>query len=707
MGNSRKSKNRRRKLNRTAEVRQARLQPSPTISNDKKGEKVFPKQAKGENASVSASANPKKAPTKSSANGSAKSKSEKNDFNVPKSDKLNISLIARVLKIFGRHYLKYWKTLTFAYACLFATVGLTMLAPWPLKLILDQIILQEPVPPEYSIIAPLMNIEPRQLLIWLCVAIVVMAFLKAVVSYFNKFFMSATGDRIQTDIRDRVFAHLQRLSLSFHESVRSGNMIFLLTSDVNKMKTIMIDMPQDVTHRVTSILLAAFLMFILDWQLCLMALASAPLIYLATTYFGRGMAKAMRRRREQEGEVAAVIAENVTSIELVQAYGREESEIKRFIRESRKSLRAMIKYLTAGRALSRVIDVFILGSTAAILYFGGLFALERQITPGVLVLMTVYVAEVKSAVEKFSEFIFKLIKAQASGERLLKLVENDMIVEDAPDAEAAPALRGKIEFEQVDFSYRKGNQVLDDLSFVVEPGETVALMGASGAGKSTIISLLMRFYDPQKGRIKIDGVDIRNFTLKSLRDQITVVMQEAKLFQQSVKDNIAFGRVGANDDDVFEAARLAEAHEFIVKMQAGYDTMMEEGGENLSGGQKQRINIARAMIRDTPIIILDEPATGVDAFAEAKINAAMEKLTRDKTTFIIAHNFSTIAHADKIMFLEAGRIAGMGTHKTLMKTSDAYKKLYEAQFGWQKSLNDDGMKNGRASMKKLDTAKSA
>ncbi|MGH7599378.1 MAG: ABC transporter ATP-binding protein, partial [bacterium] len=242
-------------------------------------------------------------------------------------------------------------------------------------------------------------------------------------------------------------------------------------------------------------------------------------------------------------------------------------------------------------------------------------------------------------------------------------------------------LPGRIEFKNVSFAYNKrGKEVLKNLNFAVEPGETVALVGHSGAGKSTLVSLLLRFYDPQQGKILIDRRNIRRFTVKSLRSQITILLQDAKLFRQTVRENIAFGKVGASEEEIIEAAKLAEAHDFIMQMPEGYDTMMEEGGDNLSGGQKQRINIARAIIRNTPIVILDEPATGLDAKAEAKINAAIQRLTRDKTTFIIAHKFSTIAGADKILLLEEGQLAHQGRHEQLLCESAAYRELYELQF---------------------------
>lgn len=599
-------------------------------------------------------------------------------------EKLNFKGLVRIYKVFGRHYKKYWKILTVAYLCLFGTIGVMVLTPWPLKLILDHIILKQPLPEFFSFLNPLYSGNPRLLLLLLALSIVVIAFLEATFSYFNKFWVSATGDRINADIRERVFSHLQRLSLSFHESMQSGNLIYLLTADVKEMKKVLIDFPQDLTNRVVSFAVYAGLMLALDWRLGLIGLCTMPLIYFFTKYFGGGMRTAITKKRKQEGKVAAIIAENVTAMALVQAYGREETERARFTSGNKESLQAQLRALSLSRTFARIVEFLVALSAAGVLYFGGLYALEGAILPGTLVVFMAYMRDIYGIFEKFSELFLGIAKSQVSGERLLELVENDMIVQDDPKAAPAPAFQGRVEFKNVSFAYKKGREVLKNLNFTVEPGETVALVGHSGAGKSTLISLLLRFYDPQQGQILIDGQDLRQFTLKSLRDQMTIVLQEAKLFRQTVRENIAFGKSGATEEDIIEAAKLAKAHDFIMRMPEGYNTMMYEGGDNLSGGQKQRINIARAIIRNTPLMILDEPVTGLDARAEAQINAAIHRLTRGKTTFIIAHKFSTIAAAEKILLLEDGEVAHYGSHEQLLRESPQYRELYELQFGRQK-----------------------
>ncbi|MGH7454685.1 MAG: ABC transporter ATP-binding protein, partial [bacterium] len=408
----------------------------------------------------------------------------------------------KIYKVFGRHYKKYWKTLAVAYLSLFAAIGATVLAPWPLKLILDYVILAQPLPKTFAFLNPGLGHRPELLLLLLACAIVLAAFLEAFFSYINKFWVSSTGDRINADIRGRVFAHLQRLSLSFHDSARSGNLVYLLTADVQKMKEILINFPQDFLHRFFLFGAYAVLMLALDWRLALIAISIAPVFYLFTRHFGRGLKKAAMIKREQESEVASIIAENVTLMAVVQAYGREKSEQARFRAENRESLEAQLRALRLEKTYNRVADFLITLSTAGVLYFGGRYALGSEILPGTLVLFVAYLRDIYGSAEKFSGVFINLAKAQASAERLRELVENDMVVQDGPNASSAPLLPGQIEFKNVSFAYNKrGKEVLKNLNFAIEPGETVALVGHSGAGKSTLVSLLLRFYDPQQGKI--------------------------------------------------------------------------------------------------------------------------------------------------------------------------------------------------------------
>ncbi len=602
------------------------------------------------------------------------------------SEELSFKTLFRVFRKFGRHYKKYWKILLVSFLSLMVTIGIAVLKPWPLKLILDYVILERPLPDAWAFLNPWLESHIFMVLLALASSIVVLAVLEAIFSYFNKFWLSSTGDRINADIRERVFGHLQKLSLSFHTESRTGKMIYLLTSDIGKMKDILVNFPQDVLHRAGLFLSYSAMMFWLNWKLALITLVTFPFFYFFTRYFGAGMKKFTKRARKQESEVASILSENLQAMALVQAYGREDSERARFAAENEQNLKSKLKTLKLYRTFSRILDIIVGGGIALVLYFGGKFALNGEILPGTLVVFFTYVQDMFGTVHHFNEIFLQLAKSQVSAERLLEVLDEESTVKDSPGATPARALKGHIVFQNVGFSYKTGKKVLDNLSFEVKAGETVALVGHSGAGKSTLISLLLRFYDPQEGTILIDGKEIQRYTIKSLRNQMTILMQDARLFQMSVRENIAFGKKGATEAEIIRAAKLAEAHDFIMKMPQQYDTIMYEGGENLSGGQKQRINIARAIIRDKPIVILDEPATGLDSRSEMLVHNAIRHLTRNKTTFIIAHKFSTIVNADKIMLLEAGKLIHMGPHEELLASCKEYRELYELQFAPVKHL---------------------
>ena len=599
---------------------------------------------------------------------------------------LNIGALIQTFRIFGRHYRPYARTLILAYSCLFLTIFFSALTPWPLKLILDYVVIPNPLP-EWLGVLPSLGIDsPKEMLFVFAVSLVVLTLLTAVTSFINKFYLSSSGERIIADIRERIFAHLQRLSLTFHDDSRRGSLIYSLTSDIDRLKTIIIDLPQDLTHRGVTVAVFIGLMLGLDWRLGLIGLASLPFVALAVRFFGAHIRRAMKRRRKMEAQIASVIAENIPALMLVQAYAQEEQESKRFSVENIASMKAKIQALALMRTYGRVMDFLLFSSMAAILYFGGKLALGGGLMVGTLVLSLTYLQEIHGALQKFNGMFEKVIRAQVAAERLNELVKEDMVVQDTPTARPAPPLQGKIEFKNVSFAYHNGKEAIRDISFTVEAGETLALIGPSGAGKSTLISLLLRFYNPQQGQILVDDQDIQGFTLKSYRSQITVLMQEARLFNQTVRENILFGRPDATEEEMIRAARMAQAHEFILQMPQGYDTVIHEGGANLSGGQIQRINIARAILRNTPIVILDEPSTGLDPEVEMAVNQAIQNLIKGKTAIIVAHKFLTIRNAHKILLLHQGERQAFGPHEALLKTSLAYQQFIRTQFAWREKL---------------------
>jgi ATP-binding cassette subfamily B protein len=613
--------------------------------------------------------------------------SHSEQYQMPSSNaapEMSYRTLLRLYKVFGRHYKKHWKLAAVAYSGLLLTILIALVAPWPLKLILDHVILGNPLPEKAAFLSRWFGEKNTELVLaGLVLAFILCQVLDSVFSYMHRVGILSIGEKLVTDIRQHVFAHLQRLSLSFHESARSGDLVYRLTADIHDVKAILVQLPQQCVYRLIMILSHVGLMLVLEWRLALMAFGMIPILYYFQWRLGSSVRSATQSKKSKESDVTSLVTENVTAMALVQAYGREDLQQARFASENRGSLDFELTALRLTQTFKRLSDLLIAMGTGGVVYYGGSLAFDGAILPGTLILFVAYLKNLYKPLEKFADMLLEVANSQVAGARLLELVECDMVMQDAAEAVPAPRFTGRVEFRQVSFGYQKDVDVLQHLNFVVEAGEIVALVGPSGAGKSTLLSLLLRFYDPQHGQILIDGHDMRAFMLKSLRDQMTVVMQEARLFSQTVRDNIGFGKIDATEEEIIQAAKLAQAHDFIMQMPEGYGTFISEGGDNLSGGQKQRLNIARAIIRRTPILILDEPATALDAKAEAAIHAALRELTRGKTTFIIAHKFSTIAHADKILLLEAGKHATYGTHEALMRTSQDYRELYELQFGQQ------------------------
>lgn len=609
-------------------------------------------------------------------NGGQKAAKKKREY-------VSYKTLFRIYKLFGRYYKKYWKNFAIAYLGLLASTALGLLAPWPIKLILDNVILNHPLPENVHFIYRYVPDEPYSLLLIFAVAYFVINVTRSFISFLYKIGISIVGSKMVAEFRERLFAHLQQLSLSFHGKSSSGDIVYRMTNDIAQVKKLLIQVPQQLAQR--SLVLVAYIgmMLALNWRLALIAFSIIPVIYLFNRVFGAGVQSATREKRSKESEVTSIIFENVTAMALVQAYGREDLQQARFQAENQQSVESSVKALQLSKLNRRVNNILISVGTAGVLYFGGSLALNDALLPGTIVLFVSYLKKLYGPLDKFAVMLLQIASSQVACDRLLEIIECNLVIEDAPDARPAPPLKGKIVFDRVSFSYPGTGEVLKNISFAIQPGEKIALVGHSGAGKSTLLSLLMRFYDPQSGRILFDDEDLRKFTLQSVRGQITILMQEARLLNQTVSENIAFGKPGASREEIKRAARRAQAHSFIKKMPQGYDSIISEGGANLSGGQLQRINIARAMIRDTPIIILDEPATALDARTEKKLNKAISELTRGKTSIIVAHKFSTIANADKILLLDGGELAGFGTHDELVAQNPIYRSMYELQMPQQ------------------------
>jgi ATP-binding cassette subfamily B protein len=523
------------------------------------------------------------------------------------------------------------------------------------------------------------NLEPTTLITLAALAIIVITALRALAAYSSTVGFARIGNRVLTEARGELFRHLQRLSLCFHTRMRSGDLTLRLMSDINTLKEVAVSalLPLLVSLCVLAVMAGA--MFWLNWKLALLALSVLPLLGLGTVRFGRRIRQTAREQRKRESAMAANAVETISAIKVVQALCLEAVFADGFLRRNQESRRADVKCARLTAALGRTVGFLTAASTALVVWYGACLVLRRDMTPGDLLVFMAYLRNAFRPVQDFAKYTGRLAKAAVAGERILDVLERTPEVRDLPGAAPAPHFRGAVRFENVSFAYEPGKPVLDQIDFEVHPGQHVALVGPSGIGKSTLVSLLLRLYDPIEGRILIEGRDICDYTLESLRRQISVVLQDTLLFAASVRDNIAYGAAASSSEAVEAAARLANAHEFIQALPKGYNTVLGERGITLSGGQRQRIAIARAAIRQSPILILDEPVTGLDGENERMVLEALEGLAEGRTAFYITHDLQLAARTDRILYLERGRVFEHGSHAELIRADGRYAALYSQQ----------------------------
>jgi ATP-binding cassette, subfamily B, bacterial len=586
--------------------------------------------------------------------------------------------LGRILKYFWPHVRQYRLLMGMSLLALFAEVGLRLLEPWPLKFVFDHVIGSHSKrgPAFFS---KLESSDPKWLLLWAALAVVVITGLRAIASYWETIGFAQIGNRALTKVRNQLYRHVQYLSLSFHTRARTGDLVVRMMNDVGMLQDVAVTALFPLLAKVLIVAGMIGLMFWMQWQLALIAVAVFPLFWLRSIRVGRRIQEVAKRQRRQEGAMAATFSESLTAIRTVQALSLEENFARAFSTESEKSLKQDVKGKRLSAALERSLDVLIAVATAGVLWYGARLVLSRALSAGELLVFLAYLKSAYRPVQDFAKYTGRLGKASAAGERVIDLLERVPDVRDMPGAVAAPAFAGRVGFERVSFAYEHGQRLLEEIQLDIPAGRRVALVGPSGGGKSTLVSLLLRLYDPVEGTVRIDGRDVRDFTLESLRSQISVVLQDNLLFAASVRDNIACAQAGATQAQVEEAARLANAHEFISRLPQGYETVLGERGVTLSQGQRQRIAIARAAIRRTPILILDEPTTGLDHANEAAVMEALERLDSARTTFLITHALSQARRADLVLYLENGRIVERGTHAELMQAGGRYAGMFRLQ----------------------------
>lgn len=561
---------------------------------------------------------------------------------------------------------------------LYVDVGLRLLEPWPLKFVLDGVIATARGK-TFSKFHVLKHLDPGTLLVLSVIAVVVFAALRALAAYFNTVGLALAGNRVMTTVRNELFNQLQRLSLSFHTRARSGDLIIRVMGDISFLQDIAVTSLVPMLANLLTLVGMAAVMLWVNPPLALLAFATAPLFWLSTIRLSRRIQDTARRQRQQEGAMAATAAESIGAVKVVHALSLEGTFAGAFSRQSRKSLATGVVGARLSASLERTVDVLIAIATALVLWVGARQAMQGAMTGGDLIVFLAYLRNAFRPVKDFAKYTGRMAKASAAGDRVIDILDRTPDVRDLPGAVPAPALRGATTFEGVDFAYEAGHPALERIDCIVEPGQHVAVVGPSGSGKSTMVSLIMRLYDPTAGRVLIDGRDIRDYTLSSLRAQLGVVLQDSLLFATTIRENIAHGAPGATPEAIEAAARLANAHAFIEALPQGYDTVVGERGVTLSNGQRQRIAIARTAIRQAPLLILDEPTVGLDGENERAVIEALERLAEGRTTFLITHDLRFAAHADVILYLSAGRICERGTPDDLLRAGGVYATLYRLQ----------------------------
>jgi ATP-binding cassette, subfamily B, bacterial len=573
----------------------------------------------------------------------------------------------------------HWKAMTLALVAVAGGAAADLAEPWPLKVVLDYLLQSRALPGWMTPVVGWIGGGKLAVLNFAVAAVAMIAVVGAVSGYVNTYLTANVGQWVMHDLRRTLYHHIHRLSLAEHDEKTTGDLIGRVTNDIDSIQDFVTSALLGILTDVLTLVGIIGVMLYLNWRFTLISLSIAPVLFLVVYVFTRRIKKASRAVRKKESELVSIVQEVFSSIRVVKAFAREDYEERRFERQSLENVETTLLARSIKMTLSPVVEILVATGTCLMLWYGARLVIAGQLTAGALVVFLLYLGKMYKPMRDLSKMTDTVSKAGVGFERIREVLETEGGVRDQRHARRATAFKGAIEFNRVSFGYQPDELILKDVSFKIEPGQVAAFVGPTGGGKTTIINLIARFYDPVSGTVSIDGSDIRAFTIRSLREQISFVLQDTLLFRAPVWQNIAYGRPEASREEIVHAAELANAHEFIKDMPDGYDTMVGERGVTLSGGQRQRIAIARAVIRNTPILVLDEPTSGLDAQSEQAVFEALDRLMKGKTSIVIAHHLATILSADVIFVVKDNQLAERGTHDELLAAGGFYSELYKIQ----------------------------